>query len=376
MRRFPVSLSVMSVSKVMWEINPHTQHTCICSSSEEHALSAGVWRLRHPRLHHVSCAVHPLHRAGCRAAPGQLFSLCLHCIISYRECFFFFFFLVFLVCLSLFSFQLLGKGEGWRQICSQGKCHHKHKAFRWIHYDVLLKSHPYQSAGFVAVLMFSIQKYHFVITSYCVGKKLNFRCVYFQRFSRFLHEKYNRKVCEDDQGEFLNGWYVLVIVSDLLAIIGSILKMEIQAKVKWLRYSFFIFREEMTVDNHFGFYNLTPGSVSVDFGVWRLKHRHCKDLFILTRLSVLFYTASMLGVYPNVSPYTPSPMRLLFLEEDTAGLLLWRALWKTPDSVSNTLFILTCHSRKSRGVNSEHAEYQSRKTGSLERSTATVLVTS
>ncbi|XP_044055982.1 mucolipin-2 isoform X1 [Siniperca chuatsi] len=51
-----------------------------------------------------------------------------------------------------------------------------------------------------------------------------------QRFSRFLHENYNHKVCEDDQGEFLNGWYVLVIVSDLLAIIGSILKMEIQAK--------------------------------------------------------------------------------------------------------------------------------------------------
>uniref|UniRef100_A0A4W6F8W0 Mucolipin TRP cation channel 2 n=1 Tax=Lates calcarifer TaxID=8187 RepID=A0A4W6F8W0_LATCA len=51
-----------------------------------------------------------------------------------------------------------------------------------------------------------------------------------QRFSRFFHENYNRKVCEDDQREFLNGWYVLVIVSDLLAIIGSILKMEIQAK--------------------------------------------------------------------------------------------------------------------------------------------------
>ncbi|XP_056132391.1 mucolipin-2 isoform X2 [Lampris incognitus] len=51
-----------------------------------------------------------------------------------------------------------------------------------------------------------------------------------QRFSKFLHENYNRKVCEDDQGEFLNGWYVLVIVSDLLAIVGSILKMEIQAK--------------------------------------------------------------------------------------------------------------------------------------------------
>ncbi|KAK5601291.1 Mucolipin-2 [Crenichthys baileyi] len=51
-----------------------------------------------------------------------------------------------------------------------------------------------------------------------------------QRFSQFFQENFNRKVCADDQSEFLNGWYVLVIVSDLLAIIGSILKMEIQAK--------------------------------------------------------------------------------------------------------------------------------------------------
>nr|XP_020452374.1 mucolipin-2 isoform X2 [Monopterus albus] len=51
-----------------------------------------------------------------------------------------------------------------------------------------------------------------------------------QRFSRFLSENYSRRVCEDDQREFLNGWYLLVIVSDLLAIVGSILKMEIQAK--------------------------------------------------------------------------------------------------------------------------------------------------
>uniref|UniRef100_A0A671SQ23 Mucolipin-2-like n=1 Tax=Sinocyclocheilus anshuiensis TaxID=1608454 RepID=A0A671SQ23_9TELE len=41
---------------------------------------------------------------------------------------------------------------------------------------------------------------------------------------------YNQKVCEDDQREFLNGWYILVIISDVLSIIGSILKMEIQAK--------------------------------------------------------------------------------------------------------------------------------------------------
>lgn len=53
-----------------------------------------------------------------------------------------------------------------------------------------------------------------------------------QRFSTFLLENHDRKVCEDDQKEFLNGWYVLVIVSDLLSIIGSVLKIEIQAKVK------------------------------------------------------------------------------------------------------------------------------------------------
>ncbi|XP_055718293.1 mucolipin-2 [Salvelinus fontinalis] len=51
-----------------------------------------------------------------------------------------------------------------------------------------------------------------------------------QRFSRFFRENYNHKVCETDQKEFLNGWYVLVIVSDAMAIVGSILKMEIQAK--------------------------------------------------------------------------------------------------------------------------------------------------
>lgn len=51
-----------------------------------------------------------------------------------------------------------------------------------------------------------------------------------QRFSRYVEDSFNRKVCEDDQSEFLNGWYLLVILSDILTIIGSILKMEIQAK--------------------------------------------------------------------------------------------------------------------------------------------------
>ncbi|XP_044920728.1 mucolipin-2 isoform X1 [Mustela nigripes] len=51
-----------------------------------------------------------------------------------------------------------------------------------------------------------------------------------KRFLDFFLEKYKRRVCDADQWEFINGWYILVIISDLMTIIGSILKMEIKAK--------------------------------------------------------------------------------------------------------------------------------------------------
>ncbi|KAL1772135.1 mucolipin-2 isoform X2 [Sigmodon hispidus] len=51
-----------------------------------------------------------------------------------------------------------------------------------------------------------------------------------KRFLSFFLEKYKRSVCDADQWEFINGWYVLVTISDLMTIIGSILKMEIKAK--------------------------------------------------------------------------------------------------------------------------------------------------
>ncbi|KFO28044.1 Mucolipin-2 [Fukomys damarensis] len=52
-----------------------------------------------------------------------------------------------------------------------------------------------------------------------------------KRFLDFFLEKYKRHVCDADQWEFVNGWYILVIVSDLMTVVGSILKMEIKAKV-------------------------------------------------------------------------------------------------------------------------------------------------
>ncbi|XP_065410218.1 mucolipin-3 isoform X6 [Chrysemys picta bellii] len=48
--------------------------------------------------------------------------------------------------------------------------------------------------------------------------------------SFFLHN-YKKEVSFTDQMEFVNGWYILIIVSDVLTIVGSTLKMEIQAKL-------------------------------------------------------------------------------------------------------------------------------------------------
>ncbi|XP_072275681.1 mucolipin-2 isoform X2 [Pyxicephalus adspersus] len=51
-----------------------------------------------------------------------------------------------------------------------------------------------------------------------------------RRFVHFFLEQYNRHVCSADRLEFINGWYVMVIISDLMTIIGSVMKMEIKAK--------------------------------------------------------------------------------------------------------------------------------------------------
>ncbi|CAH2310441.1 mucolipin-3 isoform X1 [Pelobates cultripes] len=49
-------------------------------------------------------------------------------------------------------------------------------------------------------------------------------------YVRFAQYRFSRKVSWADRMEFVNGWYILIIISDLLSIIGSVLKMEIQVK--------------------------------------------------------------------------------------------------------------------------------------------------
>ncbi|XP_040263857.1 mucolipin-2 isoform X1 [Bufo bufo] len=51
-----------------------------------------------------------------------------------------------------------------------------------------------------------------------------------RRFVYFFLNKYNHHVCSADRLEFINGWYIMVIISDLMTIIGSVMKMEIKAK--------------------------------------------------------------------------------------------------------------------------------------------------
>ncbi|CAI9547367.1 unnamed protein product, partial [Staurois parvus] len=55
--------------------------------------------------------------------------------------------------------------------------------------------------------------------------------IHLQReYVMYVQQRFSKAVPWSDQMEFVNGWYILIIVSDILSIVGSILKMEIQAK--------------------------------------------------------------------------------------------------------------------------------------------------
>lgn len=54
-----------------------------------------------------------------------------------------------------------------------------------------------------------------------------------KEFVNFFLLHYKKEVSVSDRMEFVNGWYIMIIISDMLTVIGSILKMEIQAKVNF-----------------------------------------------------------------------------------------------------------------------------------------------
>ncbi|KAK1802848.1 hypothetical protein P4O66_021384 [Electrophorus voltai] len=51
-----------------------------------------------------------------------------------------------------------------------------------------------------------------------------------QEFVQYFKDRLNRSVCWGDRLEFINGWYILLIISDLLTITGSFIKIRIEMK--------------------------------------------------------------------------------------------------------------------------------------------------
>uniref|UniRef100_A0A8C2XQS4 Mucolipin TRP cation channel 1a n=1 Tax=Cyclopterus lumpus TaxID=8103 RepID=A0A8C2XQS4_CYCLU len=51
-----------------------------------------------------------------------------------------------------------------------------------------------------------------------------------KEYVQFFRETLGRKVCSADRMEFINGWYILLIISDIFTITGSIIKIGIESK--------------------------------------------------------------------------------------------------------------------------------------------------
>lgn len=52
-----------------------------------------------------------------------------------------------------------------------------------------------------------------------------------QEYVQFFKNRLGRSVSWGDRMEFINGWYILLIVSDMFTIIGSFIKIGIESKV-------------------------------------------------------------------------------------------------------------------------------------------------
>lgn len=53
-----------------------------------------------------------------------------------------------------------------------------------------------------------------------------------QELGHFFQRRYNQDVSLSDRMEFVNGWYILLVVSDVLTVSGTIMKIGIESKVR------------------------------------------------------------------------------------------------------------------------------------------------
>ncbi len=66
-----------------------------------------------------------------------------------------------------------------------------------------------------------------------------------QEFVKYFRSSLKRDICWGDRMEFINGWYILLIISDVLTITGSIIKIGIELKVslcrKWKFWNIYVY---------------------------------------------------------------------------------------------------------------------------------------
>lgn len=70
-----------------------------------------------------------------------------------------------------------------------------------------------------------------------------------QEYTSYCRNHRTKEVPWSDRFEFVNGWYILIIVSDILTTIGSILKIDIQTKVTgvcWSKLLLYVFVRPIT----------------------------------------------------------------------------------------------------------------------------------
>ncbi|XP_061549985.1 mucolipin-3 isoform X4 [Phycodurus eques] len=78
----------------------------------------------------------------------------------------------------------------------------------------------------------------------CLRSVINGIQLQFQEFNTFFHAYYNKIVTMSDRMEFVNGWCILIIISDTLTIAGSTFKIGIQTKACY-RFQPFLFHDEL-----------------------------------------------------------------------------------------------------------------------------------
>ncbi|KAL8164612.1 UNVERIFIED_CONTAM: Mucolipin-1 [Gekko kuhli] len=79
---------------------------------------------------------------------------------------------------------------------------------------------------FFDVVVLLVCVFSFVLCTRSIVRGLRLQ----HEFGQFFRQHYNQGVCLSDRMEFVNGWYILLVVSDILTVSGTVMKIGIESK--------------------------------------------------------------------------------------------------------------------------------------------------